>query len=194
MPRSLYPIKSYVIDNDDYSLATEIFDKVSSVLDEYFSFTADSNQYRDAAARLVQDIIKDLHDWMGEYEAEHPEQKQPTPSAVATTANAEAKSRTINESELEKYFNVKFKGAGNNMNYFELLVSDLKDLTTIKDFRAVAVMIWECKTGFIKSFSTFAKWCRTFFDCVGVEVKPKYNYSKKEIPSDELKRKFYYLV
>ena len=101
--------------------------------------------------------------------------------------------RTINEYELGKYFNAAFKGSGKNQNYFELLVSDLKDLHTIKDCCVVAVMIWENKSSFIKPSRSFAKWCRCFFDCIDVKVTAKYNYSKKETPTRELKRKFYYL-
>ena len=101
--------------------------------------------------------------------------------------------RTINEYELGKYFNAAFKGSGKNQNYFELLVSDLKDLHTIKDCCVVAVMIWENKSSCIKPSRSFAKWCRCFFDCIDVKVTAKYNYSKKETPTRELKRKFYYL-
>jgi hypothetical protein len=102
--------------------------------------------------------------------------------------------RTINEIELGKCFNAKFKGAGNNRNLFELLVSDLKDLNTIKDCSAVAVLIWESKSGFIKPSHAFAKWCRIFFGCINIKVTDNYNYSKKTKPTEELKRKFYYLV
>jgi hypothetical protein len=106
-----------------------------------------------------------------------PKQEQLNTPIANHSTKEETKSRTIKESELGKHFNAKFKGAGNNPNYFNNLVADLKDLTTKNDCSAVALMIWESKTGFINSFSTFAKWCRFFFDCIGVEVKPNYNYS-----------------
>lgn len=96
---------------------------------------------------------------------------------------------SINESGLRKYFNMAFQNKG----YFGYLISDIKDLCTVKDCRIVAKMIYETDSGFINSFPTFAAWCRTFFMNIGLKVKEGYNFSKTASPTDELKRKFYYL-
>lgn len=99
---------------------------------------------------------------------------------------------SVNRKSLEKHFNAKFKGAGNNQNYFEELVSDIQELHTQKDCSSVAKLIYE-SSGFIKSFSTFASWCRTFYELIGVVVPDKYNFSKYSEPTEALKHKFYYL-
>lgn len=100
--------------------------------------------------------------------------------------------RTINESKLEKCFTSKFKGAGNNINFFAQLVSGLKDLQTQTECRAVATMIWESKEGFYNMFTTYSDWCRYFFDCIECKVPDDYNWAKKEKPNKRLKQLFSY--
>lgn len=98
--------------------------------------------------------------------------------------------RTINESKLEKCFTAKFRGAGNNIDFFAQLVSKLKDLQTQTECRAVATMIWKSKEGFYNMFTTYSDWCRYFFDCIECKVPDDYNWAKKEEPDERLKQLF----
>lgn len=187
----LSPLKDHIIDNDDYTIANKLNDLITPVWNDYCTRANNGDFDTHKEAYPIQAIISDLREWIVEYEEERP--KQPDTPTESPLKKEEIISRTIKESELGKHFNAKFKGAGNNPNYFNNLVADLKDLSTKNDCSAVALMIWDSKTGFINSFSTFAKWCRFFFDCIGVEVKPNYNYSRKVQANDQLKKKFYYL-
>lgn len=97
---------------------------------------------------------------------------------------------TVNADGLKKYFTMRFQNSGN----FAYLVGDLADLRTVKDCATVAGMVYSMsKNNYIKSHSTFAAWCRAFFVNIAVSVPLNYNYSKRPQPTDELKRKFYYL-
>lgn len=191
MNRELKPLLTHIMDNDDYTLAIKINKDITPVWNDYSDNVNSKRLEASEATWEVNTLIKRLRKWKKEYEEEHPQ--QPDTPTESPLKKEEIISRTIKESELGKHFNAKFKGAGNNPNYFNNLVADLKDLSTKNDCSAVALMIWDSKTGFINSFSTFAKWCRFFFDCIGVEVKPNYNYSRKVQANDQLKKKFYYL-
>lgn len=191
MNRELKPLLTHIMDNDDYNLAIKINKDITPVWNDYSDNVNSKRLEASEATWEVNTLIKRLRKWKKEYEEEHPQ--QPDTPTESPLKKEEIISRTIKESELGKHFNAKFKGAGNNPNYFNNLVADLKDLSTKNDCSAVALMIWDSKTGFINSFSTFAKWCRFFFDCIGVEVKPNYNYSRKVQANDQLKKKFYYL-
>lgn len=138
--------------------------------------------------RYLQDRLKDLK----------PEQEQPTDPTNTKQPKDEAKTKQpkrritpkiSNEDDFRKYFTLKFQNKG----YFDYLVSDIKDLATINDCSIVAKMIYNTDSGFINSFTTFAGWCRRFFECIGVKVSEGHNFSKSAKPTDELKRKFYYL-
>lgn len=183
-------IKNCIFATDNIPMANETYITIAPVWIKYINNAdrLEKGSEKETAITATIDKIK----WkIDRYNIAHPG-RQDTPTA-SPSAKEETKSRTIKEIELGKCFNAKFKGAGNNPNHFNNLVADLKSLTTIKDCSAVALMIWESKTGFINSFSTFSKWCRFFFDCIGVEVKPNYNYSRKEQANNKLKNKFYYL-
>jgi len=99
----------------------------------------------------------------------------------------------VSKTELGNYFNAKFKGSGNNPNYYDTLIEDIKRLQTSKDRAMVALLIYENKTYFIKKQSTFAAWLRTFFELIGHDC-PKEKSPNKYKPSDTIKRTFYYLA
>lgn len=98
----------------------------------------------------------------------------------------------VNKTELSKYFNAKFKGSGNNPNYFDTLIEDIKDLRTSKDLAIVALMIYNCPS-FIQRPSTFAAWLREFFEIIGRDY-PKDQSKNKYKPSEKIQRMFYYLA
>ena len=126
----------------------------------------------------------------------NPEKSQLSPNSAKTDEQATKNNKRIpkieNADALKKYFNMKFQNNGK----FDDLISDISDLRSVKDCSTVAHMIFNMTNGagFINSFSTFAAWCRVFFENIGVTVSENYNFSKHTPPTDELKRKFYYLV
>lgn len=124
-----------------------------------------------------EDVSADTDQKKSELEAKKKQHKKRVDPAV------------VNEKEFKKYFTLSFC----NLGQFAYLVSDIKDIHTIKDCSTVAKMIYDSSNVFVNSFTTFASWCRVFFKCIGVGVTEKYNYSKWYEPSAELKRKFYYL-
>lgn len=99
----------------------------------------------------------------------------------------------VDEDELCKYFNARFKGAGGNINHFGEFVSDLNTLKTKTECSAIAAMVFDC-SGFIRPSHSFARWCRIFFQCVSVSVSDNFNFSNKPQANDGLKKRFYYLL
>ena len=78
----LKPLKTHIIDNDDYALAVEINKMITPVWYDYCKNAKDDVSLQHQLAYEVQDIIKDLRDWIGEYEAEHPELGRPIAPAI----------------------------------------------------------------------------------------------------------------
>ena len=68
-------IQPYIVNEDAYTLAVDMINKVEPVLDDYFSCT--EGEIRNLSAHEARSVIKDLKEWMHEYEAEHPELVQP---------------------------------------------------------------------------------------------------------------------
>lgn len=119
--------------------------------------------------------------------------EQPAESVPGVSDKRKCKiSPVVNADGLKKHFNMRFQNNG----YFNSFVTDIADLRTVKDCATVANMVYTMPSGkgFIDSFSTFAAWCRAFFDYINIVVPDGYNWSKKPKPTNELKRKFYYLV
>lgn len=113
-------------------------------------------------------------------------------ASTPDSSNMENLEPTIDANRLESYFTAKFKGAGNNPNYFETLVSDTKKINVTKELAMIAVMIYDCNNYFIKKPSTFASWLREFFDIIGRDC-PKDTHKNKYQASETIRKMFYYL-
>lgn len=69
----LADIKPYIIDKDLYTLATEINTLVAPIMD--MNCNSIQHALTDNLVYSAQDIVKDLQDWIGEYEEEHPKHR-----------------------------------------------------------------------------------------------------------------------
>lgn len=95
---------------------------------------------------------------------------------------------------LRGYFVAKFKGMGNNCNYFDdNLLTDLKKNRSGIDYAKIAKLIYESPNA-KKEFKNkpFSQWYETF--CSIMRVK-KCKYKTSQIHLDEdIKKEFYYLI
>ena len=87
----LVPLKPYIIDNDLHALATEIDTLVAPIMD--MNCNSLQHALTDNLVYKAQDIVKDLQDWISEYEEEHPVQpnrpvNNPTAKDFLTLFNA----------------------------------------------------------------------------------------------------------
>lgn len=80
----LDPLKTHIIDNDDYPFAVWINNEITPIWSKYWNIAKDDVSLQRTPAYEIQDIIEDLRDWIGEYEAEHLQQPNtPTNSPSA---------------------------------------------------------------------------------------------------------------
>lgn len=91
----LAPLKDYIIDNDDYTLAKKLNDLITPVWSDYCT-RANKGDFDEIhkEAYPVQAIITDLRKWIGEYEAEHPK-RQDTPTNSPSGENEGSRSNYI---------------------------------------------------------------------------------------------------
>lgn len=207
--RTISPIITHIIDNDDYTTAVEINSIITPVFDGYFGNEPSEADFdrepeknilraENRSAYDFRDLVMDLRNWISEYEKQIHETQQVEQTQHHETKEARNKKNNIspkvNIEELKKHFNAKFKGAGANIDYFSTMVSDIEGLCTIKDCMAVALMIYNNENYFIAAFNTFSDWCKRFFECIGVEVQEGFNFSRKYEPTKNIKKVFTYLM
>ena len=104
----------------------------------------------------------------------------------------ETPQRVIDVERLKVYFTAPFKGLGNgNINFFDMMIEELKMERSSKDFARIALMIYYSKKMNHNKPSTFAKWYCIFCDCVGCDKK---KYKPEHLtPTDSLIKVFGYL-
>ncbi len=120
---------------------------------------------------------------------------QPSPSVQATEKDDAAKNISITKIDADRlgsFFNAKFKGSGNNYNYFDDMIKDIQAIKVTKELAMIAVMIYDCRRYFIQRPSTFAAWLREFFEMIGRDC-PKDHHKNKYTPNERIKRTFHYL-
>ena len=143
-----------------------------------------------------------------EKKAAAPEQVKPEPTALTEQATKQREPLTqetakgnaatndvvtkVDAERLGSYFNAKFKGVGNNYNYFDDMVKDIQAIKLAKELAMIAVMIYDCRRYFIQRPSTFAAWLREFFEMIGRDC-PKDHHKNKYTPNERIKRTFHYL-
>lgn len=120
------------------------------------------------------------------------EQPQASPSTEATATKVAPPSPSVDAERLKPFFNAKFKGMGNNYNYFDDMINDIERIKVTKELAMIAVMIYNCRS-FIQRPTTFAAWLREFFEIIGRDC-PKEKSKNKYQPSDKIKRMFHYLA
>jgi hypothetical protein len=93
---------------------------------------------------------------------------------------------------LKTYFTAQFKGMGNNINYFEHLLIDLKKDREGVEYAKIAKLIYESRKS-VAGFKTkpFTQWYETFCNLMGIR-KCQYRISRIII-DDIIRREFYYL-
>jgi hypothetical protein len=101
--------------------------------------------------------------------------------------------RAIDADKLKQYFCAAFKGMGQNLNYFDTMIDELKTDRTDKEFAEIAHMIYHSTQMSSRKPKTFAKWYRIFCECIGIIKNDEYKPNKLKKPSPELKSLFSYL-
>jgi len=93
---------------------------------------------------------------------------------------------------LKIYFVSTFKGAGKNINYFEMFIEGLKIDRTPKEFAQIAALCYYGEQMNNKKPNTFKRWYKIFCECVGCEIK-SYTPNKLKNPKEQIKKLFNYL-
>ena len=118
---------------------------------------------------------------------------QPNPNFHPNGVNeTDIKPRVINSDELKSYFKPTFKGMGNgNINYFDVLIEELKNNRSNKEFAQIACIIHKSDKTNDRKPKQFSKWYKIFCECVGCDVK---KYCPKDLkPSNNIQKLFNYI-
>lgn len=106
----LNPLKTHIIDNDDFDIAIEINNLISPVWDDYFGRVSSKELEAHSATWEVYDLIKDLRDWIGEYEEKHHKQQDAPTERQSAGGKGKPKpyrfSTTIKEDNARKVFSL----------------------------------------------------------------------------------------
>jgi hypothetical protein len=101
--------------------------------------------------------------------------------------------RIIDEEHLKEYFLSKFRGMEkDNINYFDIMVNELRRNRSIKEFGQIALMIYTSRCMNNRRPKTFSRWYRDFCGFIGV-CPGKYKKGSLKEPDDSLKKLFSYL-
>ncbi len=103
------------------------------------------------------------------------------------------KERVIDSELLGQYFKSSFHGMGDSqINYFSMLVNELKTKRTGKQFGEIALLIYNSEHVNNRMPREFNKWFIIFCECIDIK-KPTYKRGVLENPSYNLKQLFNYL-
>ena len=209
----LKPLKTYIIDNDDYNLAVEINKMITPVWYDYCANAKDDASLQHQQAYEVQDIINDLRDWIGEYEAEHPKQEQPTTATNSTSTNKgiETADSLFDKETLKTLFvkgvfnddydiqdtsekSIKLSRFDKFCQRLEMALTDTDKKLFQKDIASIAYMIYcsqYTKTEYHipkrkSEKGCFANLIRTFFDIVRIDRPSETSPNKYDEPSQYL--------
>ncbi|OAV68878.1 hypothetical protein Barb6_02041 [Bacteroidales bacterium Barb6] len=80
-----------------------------------------------------------------------------------------------------------------NINYFNTLISELKNTRATKEFGQIALLIFKSGKMNNRKPKTFREWYRIFCNCVGCKYVKSYEANKLSNPTEELKNLFNYL-
>ena len=101
--------------------------------------------------------------------------------------------RTINADKIKDYFVPTFKGAGNgNINYFDTMINELKNIRSNREFAQVALMIYRSNKMNIRKPTSFNKWYKLICECFFREKKTYRPHDMESYP-ENLIRLFNYL-
>lgn len=213
----LDPIKTHIIDNDDYTLAVWINNKITPVWYNYCNVAKDDGTLKHQSAYDVQGIIEDLRNWIGEYEEEHPEQDAPTNSPSAKEGNENKTQKGIIDREslkslfVDLFFaddydiqdthnkSIKLSRYDKFCQRLEMVLTDTDNKPTQTNIGEIAYMIYYSpftreeyhkpkRTGEKGRFSNLIN---TFFDIVGKD-RPSDTHPNKYKPKDEDGMKLYF--
>lgn len=100
--------------------------------------------------------------------------------------------KNINEAALKDYFIASFKGMGNNINYFDYLIEDIKKIQNAKDAARAALVIYNSdKMSKARKPNNFNQWYKLFCGMTG--CKHSRNYKKSNLDTAQMKTRLYYL-
>lgn len=100
--------------------------------------------------------------------------------------------KNINEEALKGYFIATFKGMGNNLNYFDHLIEDIKKIQNAKDAARAALVIYKSdKMSKAKKPNNFNQWYKLFCDMTGCKYSG--NYKESKLDTAQMKTRLYYL-
>lgn len=101
--------------------------------------------------------------------------------------------RNINVDNLKLYFVSNFKGMGNGpINYFDMLIDELRTDRTAKEFAQIALLIFESDKLNNRKPNCFSKWLRIFYSDIDV-LYVNYKPSKLKNENKKIRKLFSYL-
>ena len=141
---------------------------------------------------------------------ESPEVKEKAPVVEEKTSATEQRERVIiNEAKLRDIFNSKFmhEWAGDDKTYLDQVIEDLQFVRdnyvkgskqdeahfASKHIIEIASLLHKDKY-FRQVYNSFTDWCCTLFKCLSLEAPERKNIKKSQEFSDQVKKRFYYLL
>ena len=141
---------------------------------------------------------------------ETPEVKEEAPSVEENApANKQPERVIINEAKLRDIFNSKFmhEWAEDGKTYLDQVIEDLQFVRdnylkgskqdvahfASKHIIEIASLLHKDKH-FRQVYNSFTDWCCTLFDCLSLESPKRENIKKYQEFSDQVKKRFYYLL
>ena len=139
-----------------------------------------------------------------------PEVKEEAPTVEEKAPATEQRERVIiNEAKLRDIFNSKFmhEWAGDGKTYLDQVIEDLQFVRdnyvrgskqdeahfASKHIIEIASLLHKDKY-FRQVYNSFTDWCCTLFDCLSLESPKRENIKKYQEFSDQVKKRFYYLL
>lgn len=118
---------------------------------------------------------------------------QTGPETTAPPADSPLKSAADIAAGLDPFFGPAFKGRNKaQVNYLEMLATDIRVFSTVKDFARIANMMYSSREMLHKPH-TFSEWYRLFCCLTGAPHNPNYRQSRLE-DYQPLQERFYYLT
>lgn len=208
----LEPLKTHIIDNDDYKLALELDSMITPAWSNYCACLNDDGSMKHQDAYELEYIIDDLRKWIKKYEGAHPKQPE-TPTFIPLTGDGENEKKTkkhpIDQERLKGLFIDSFfsddydvidtafgKTKQSRFDKFllhlEMVLEDSDNPVKNNDIAGVAYMIHESrftKSKYSQPRGKYAPLLRLLFESVRMDFpsdQRKHNY----IPDEETKDLF----
>lgn len=213
--RTISPIITHIIDNDDYTTAVEINSIITPVIDGYFGNEPSEADFdrepeknilraENRSAYDFRDLVMDLRNWISEYEKQPHETQQVEQTQHHETKETEKTNSEISQSELKELFipvffadDFKTQETATEtkrlsrydvfLQRLELLLNDTDRKLTNKDIGGVAILIYQSKFASMDYRQPSSKKFRGKFSAL---LKIVFNALGKPLPSETSPNKY----